>query len=79
MPQVNIPESLFHEVEKALPNAVSADQFVIMAIQEKLTLEDRKRDFYRLSAITSAAMHEKGLTESDMLAAFESSRQTPSG
>jgi hypothetical protein len=32
MPQVNIPETLFREVERALPKAVSPDEFVATAV-----------------------------------------------
>lgn len=79
MPQVNIPDALFHEVEKALPKAVSPDEFVVMAVREKLTFEDQKREFYRLSDGTRAAMVERGLAESDILGAFESTRHSSNG
>jgi hypothetical protein len=79
MPQVNIPESLFREVEKALPTAVSPDEFVVMAVREKLTTEGQKREFYRLSDQTRAAMMKKGLNESDVLREFESTRHLSNG
>jgi hypothetical protein len=43
MPQVNIPDSLFREVEKVLPNAVSPDEFIVTAVQEKLSFEGAKK------------------------------------
>jgi len=79
MPQVNIPEALFREVEKVLPNAVSPDEFIVTAVREKLTLEGQKSEFYRLSNQTRAAMTAKGLAESDILAEFESTRRSRSG
>ncbi|MBU4400220.1 MAG: hypothetical protein KKE86_12900 [Planctomycetes bacterium] len=47
MPQVNIPDALFQEVEKALPNAVSPDDFVVMAVREKLTSEGQKKRVFQ--------------------------------
>ncbi len=79
MPQINIPESLFREVERVLPNAVSPDEFVASAVREKLTSEEHKREFYRLSDQTRAAMAEKGLTESEILREFESTRRALDG
>jgi hypothetical protein len=75
MPQVNIPESLFREVEKVLPKTVSASEYVVTAVREKLDLEGRKREFFRLSDRVRAAMTEQGLTESDILREFEATRQ----
>ena len=74
MPQVNIPESLFHEVERVLPSTVSPDEFILTAVREKLTFEERKHEFYRLSNQTRAAMAAKGLTESEVLKEFELAR-----
>jgi hypothetical protein len=74
MPQVNIPDSLFREVEKALPNAVSPDEFIVTAVREKLSFEGQKHEFYRLSDQARAAMTAKGLTESDILTNFPSCR-----
>jgi hypothetical protein len=73
MPQVNIPESLFREVEKVLPNAASLDEFIATAVREKLTFEGQKREFYRLSNQTRAALAANGLTD------FESARQPQNG
>jgi hypothetical protein len=74
MPQINIPDSLFREVERALPNAVSLDEFVATAVREKLGFESRKNEFYRLSNQTRAAMTAKGLAESDVMRELESTR-----
>ena len=79
MPQVNIPESLFREVEKVLPNAVSPDEFIVTAVREKLTFEGQKQEFYRLSNQTRAAMAARGLTESDIVTEFEAARQSQNG
>lgn len=75
MPEIHIPDNVFQEIEKILPAAVSADEFVVQAVREKLSSEDRKQEFYRLSDRTRAAMVEKGLTESDILAEFDLFRE----
>ncbi len=79
MTQVNIPDVLFQEVEKSLPNAVSPDDFVVMAVREKLTSEGRKKEFFKLSDQTRSALMEQGLTESDVLKEFEATRHSLNG
>ncbi len=79
MPQVNIPDALFREVERVLPNAISPDEFIVTAVREKLTFEGQKQEFYRLSNRTREAMAAKGLTESDILREFESARRSHDG
>ncbi len=79
MPHVNIPESLFHEVTRVLPSAVSADEYVVAAVREKLSFEGHKREFFRLSDQVRAALSKKGLAESDILAEFESTRNMHDG
>jgi len=79
MPQVNIPDSLFREVEKVLPNAVSPAEFIVTAVREKVSFEGRRSEFYKLSDQTRAAMTAKGLVESDILAEFEAARRSRNG
>jgi|WetSurMetagenome_2_1015567.scaffolds.fasta_scaffold1706437_1 hypothetical protein len=79
MPQVHIPDTLFHRIEEFLPGTISADEFVVEAVREKLTLEDHKKEFFRLSGQTRAAMDEKGLTVSEILAEFQSVRKGSGG
>jgi hypothetical protein len=79
MAQIQIPDAVFREIERILPNTVSADEFVVQAVREKLTFEDHKKEFERLSDRTRAAMANKGLTESDILAEFESARKALGG
>ena len=79
MPQISIPDALFRELQNALPKAVSPNEFVEMAVREKLIFEDQKRDFYRLSDRARAAMSAKTLTESDILAEFEATRHELNG
>jgi hypothetical protein len=79
MPQVNIPDSLFREVERVLPNAVSPDEFIVKAVREKVASEGQKQEFYRLSNQTRAAMTARGLTESDILKEFDSARSSQDG
>jgi hypothetical protein len=79
MPQVNIPDSLFREVEKVLPIAVSPDEFIVTAVREKLSIEGQKSEFYRLSNQTRAAMTAKSLEAADILTEFESTRRPCNG
>ena len=79
MPQVYIPETLFKEIEKTLSEASSADNFVIQAVREKLTLLEHKQEFYRLSDRTQAAMRERGISETDVLTDFERFRNDLNG
>lgn len=52
---------------------------MLEAVREKLSWEDRRRHFCRLSDETRAAMVAKGLTEADMLKDFEDFRHGLSG
>jgi hypothetical protein len=79
MPQVNIPDSLFREVERVLPIATSPDEFIVTAVREKLSFVGQKSEFYGLSNQTRAAMAAKGLEESSVLAEFESTRRPCNG
>ncbi len=76
MREIHIPEALFDDIRSVLPAAASADDFIRQAIREKLSSEARKREFQKIAEETRAAMKEKGLTEADILADFESSRGT---
>ncbi len=75
MPQVNVPDALFSEIEKAVRLPTSPEDFVVEAIREKLSWESRKEEFFRLSDGTRAAMLAKGLSEGDVLSDFASVRQ----
>jgi hypothetical protein len=79
MPQVYIPEALFEQVKKVLPEAASADDFIFKAVRDQLSQEERRAEFYRLSDALRAAMVEKGLSEEQVLADFESFRRRPEG
>ncbi len=79
MPQVEIPQTLFERIETVVPRNGSPEEFVAQAIREKLSSEERKGEFYRLSDATRAAMIAKGLTEADVLADFEATRTTSKG
>ncbi|NLY00400.1 MAG: hypothetical protein GXY83_30255 [Rhodopirellula sp.] len=76
MPHVYIPESLFQDIEKALPATGSPDDFILQAVRDRLLLESQRREFFRISDSMRAAMVEKGLSEEDLLADFELSRRT---
>ena len=79
MPQINIPDTLFHEVEKSLSGAVSPADFVVAAVEEKLTAEACKKEFMTLSDQTRSTVTEQGLTELDVLTEFDTLRHSPNG
>jgi hypothetical protein len=77
--RVNIPDTLAREIERVVPAPRSPEDFVLEAVREKLSWEDRKREFCRLSDETRAAMVARGLTEADILRDFEDFRHGLSG
>lgn len=79
MPQVQIPQALFDQIEAVVRATTSPQDFVVQAVREKLSWEARKGEFYRLSDETRAAMTAKGLTEADLLADFEATREASNG
>lgn len=68
--RVDIPDRLASEIERLIPSPRSPEDFVLEAVREKLSWEDRRREFCRLSDETRAAMAAKGLTEADILRDF---------
>ena len=76
MPQVDIPDLVFQQIEQLRPESQSAADFVLHAIQDRLAWEDRKREFYRLSVETRRLLSKQGISEADVLADFESFRKT---
>jgi metal-responsive CopG/Arc/MetJ family transcriptional regulator len=76
MAEITLPDELLEQVERALPESVSADEYVADAVREKLAWQDRKAEFFRLSDGTYRLMEEKGLSETEMLADFETFRET---
>jgi hypothetical protein len=74
MAQVHIPDSLLQEIERISPPLHSADEFVVQAVREKLSLEERKGEFYRLSDENRAAIDAQGVTETAVLEDFEAFR-----
>ncbi len=74
MPQVEISQDLFQQVQQALPVSGSPDQFISQAVREKLDKQQQREEFLRLTDITKQAMIEQGLTEEEILADFESQR-----
>jgi hypothetical protein len=77
--RVNIPDTLAAEIERLVPAPTSPEDFVLEAVREKLSWEDRRREFCRLSDETRAAMAAKRLTEADILRDFEDFRRRLSG
>jgi hypothetical protein len=76
MAQISIADELLKQIESALPESVSSEQFVADAVREKLAWQQRKAEFVRLSDDTRQRMNAKGLTESTILADFEASRES---
>jgi hypothetical protein len=74
MPQVEIPQDLFQQIQAALPVSTSPDQFVSQAVQEKLDKQAQREEFLRLSEKNREAMIKQGLTEEQFLANFDSWR-----
>jgi hypothetical protein len=75
MPQVEIPDVVFQQIEQLRPESQSAADFVLHAIQDRLAWEDRKREFCRLSDETRRLLSKQGISEADVLADFESFRE----
>ncbi len=76
MAQISIADELLKQIESALPESVSSEQFVADAVREKLAWQQRKAEFVRLTDDTRQRMEAKGITESEILAEFESSRES---
>jgi hypothetical protein len=77
--RVEIPDALAAEIEKRLSTPGSTQDFVLEAVREKLSWEDRRREFHRLSDKSRATMAAKGLSETDILKDFEDFRHRLSG
>lgn len=75
MAQITIGDDLLTQIQRTLPAAVSADRFIEEAVREKLAVEERRAEFYRLSEETRRRMDEKGISESEILGDFETSRE----
>ena len=81
MLQIQLPDSLLHEIEAAGVAGSGVDAFVHQAIREKLaaaklTPDERRNRFFRLSDEMRAAMHEQGLTEEQLLSEFDARRHS---
>ena len=74
MVQIGIPEDVFEGIKKVAPDSVSPDAYVTEVLRAKLALEERKKEFYQLSDENRAAMAQKGISEEEILADFESFR-----
>lgn len=81
MSHIQIPDALIHQIEAAGVTGSAVDEFVRQAVQEKLaiaslTTEQRRRRFFELSDEMRAAMHQRGLTEEELLAEFDARRHS---
>jgi hypothetical protein len=75
MAQISIADDLLERVESARSESVSAEQFVADAVREKLAWQENSTEFFRLSDQTRRMMDAKGITETEILRDFESSRE----
>lgn len=75
MAQITICDDLLTQVQRTLPESVSTDKFIEQAVREKLAVEGRRAEFYRLSEETRRRMDEKKISESEILSDFEAFRE----
>ena len=75
MAQITIADDLLTQIQRALPESASADGFIEEAVREKLAVQERRSEFYRLSEETRRRMDEKGVSESEILGDFEVFRE----
>jgi uncharacterized protein YjiS (DUF1127 family) len=77
MPQVDIPQDLFQQIQHVLPPSGTADEFVHQAVRDKIEWQKRREEFLRLTDLSRQALQEQGLTEDEILADFEAWRKSP--
>lgn len=73
---IQIPDALLHQIEATGLTGGAVDEFVQQAVREKLSAEERRKEFHRLTAKIRDAMLAKGLTEDEVLADFEKHRRS---
>lgn len=74
MHAVVIPPDLLEKIEHTLSNGGSVDDFVRIAVEEKLDDTARRSRLHHLTAKIHEAMLAKGLTEDEILADFDQHR-----
>ena len=75
MAQISIADDLLRRVDDVRPASVSAEQFVADAVREKLSWQENRAEFFQLSDETRQMMEAKGITQAEILADFEASRE----
>jgi hypothetical protein len=75
MCHVEIPDVLIEQIKPAGLPGVAVEEFVRQAVRDKLSAEERRKEFHRLASETHQMMVEKGLTEVEVLADFENQRR----
>jgi len=75
MPQIDIPQDLFQQIQQALPPSETTDQFIQEAVRKQLAWQERRAEFFRLSDITRQAMAAQVLTEVELLEDFYNERR----
>ncbi len=76
MLQIELPDSLLQQIESAGVTGSAVREFVQQAVREKLAADERRKEFFHLSAKMRAAMREQGLTEEQLLAEFDALRHS---
>lgn len=73
---IQLPDALVDQIAAAGVPRGAMDEFVAQAVREKLSAEERRKEFFCLSDETRAAMHERGLKEEQLLAEFDALRHS---
>jgi hypothetical protein len=76
MPHVELSSDLFQQIELSVPTGGTVNAFVREAVERKLADDRRRKEFVRFSDKMREAMHQKGLTEEQILAEFDSLRHS---
>jgi hypothetical protein len=79
MPQIDIPQDLFQQVDQTRPRSVSTAEFVAQAVREKLDRDDRMTRLDELTGRIRRSMLEHGVTEEEVLTDFEAHRDAACG
>jgi len=76
MLHIQLPDNLLQQIEAAGVTGSAVDAFIEQAVREKLVAEERRKEFFRLSAGMRAAMTERGLSEEQILEEFDALRHS---
>ena len=79
MAHIEIADELFRQIKKHVSDFRAAEQFVAEAVREKLDWQQRQAKFYELSDETRRRMVNRGISEAEILADFQASREGRTG